>query len=122
MVEAHGSAEHAYLTTTGRASRQPHTVELWYWDAGDRIWFLAGIDPPIVQGRPDWLRNLAADTQVTVRIGGQVSYGTAAVVGEPSAEADEARRRIAAKYMRWSPGDPLPRWQRDGVAVVVTPQ
>lgn len=111
--------EFAHLTTTGRSTRRPHTVELWFWCERDRIWFLGGIDPPIVDGHPDWLRNLAEDPDVTVRVGEHEFRGSAAIIDNADGSA-EARREIAKRYMGWQGDEPLPKWQREGIAVLVT--
>jgi deazaflavin-dependent oxidoreductase (nitroreductase family) len=53
----------AYLTTIGRKTRKPHTVELWFAYAGGKI-FLSH------EGKyTDWMRNIINDRRVHLRIG-----------------------------------------------------
>lgn len=55
------------LTTTGRRSGEPRTVPLYAWEDGDRLvivgsWAGSATDP-------DWVRNLRADPQATLKKG-----------------------------------------------------
>lgn len=57
------------LTTTGHISGKPHTVPLLYLRDGDRLVVIASYG-----GRsrhPSWYRNLAANPEVEVQIGGE---------------------------------------------------
>src|SRR5215218_6596851 len=65
-----GAEEYAYLTTRGRRSGRPHTVELWFAPVGTSIWMIAGGGPSA-----DWVANLLAAPAVTVRIGGRTFRG-----------------------------------------------
>ena len=59
------------LTTTGRASGEPHTVPLLYLEDGDELIVIASWG-----GRPDnpqWYQNLVADPRVIVQIRGKRS-------------------------------------------------
>ena len=38
--------EYAYLTTTGRRSGQPHTVEIWYRWSDGALWCITEADDP----------------------------------------------------------------------------
>ncbi|MGZ6980465.1 MAG: nitroreductase/quinone reductase family protein, partial [Acidimicrobiia bacterium] len=52
---AYTDEEYCYLTTTGRRTGQPHTIEIWF--AVDRgvVYLMAG-----GRERSDWVRNLVA--------------------------------------------------------------
>ena len=99
--------EFAYLTTTGRRTGEPHTVELWYRRTDDgTVWFLAG-DPS-----SDWVRNAQAGPDVEVRIGdGPIATGVAFVGGEHP----EVRRLFADRYQ----GGRMTEWARTSTAVAV---
>jgi deazaflavin-dependent oxidoreductase (nitroreductase family) len=103
----------AYLTTLGRRSGRPHTVELWYRRVGDTVWFLAG-------QRSDWVANVAASPAAQVRIGdGPTRAGTGRVVTGDGGGAAEARRLMAARYQGWTEGEPLSTWASTATAVAV---
>ena len=55
------------ITTTGRRSGKPRTTPLYAWEDGDRLvivgsWAGSATDP-------DWVRNLRADPQATLKKG-----------------------------------------------------
>lgn len=104
-----------HLTTTGRRSGLPHTVELWFLREGARVYLIAGIEPPIVGGRPDWLRNLERDPHVSVRIGAKHFAGLARV----DLASVEIGTAMAAKYMGSTTGTTLPKWASEGHLVTV---
>lgn len=105
-----------YLTTTGRRTGNPHTIEIWFAldpDDPTRLAMLAG------GGRQsDWVRNLAAMPDVTIKLGTFLFPATALIVapGEP----DDAliRRLLVEKYR--SPSEPLDIWGRTALPVLFT--
>lgn len=107
--------ELCYLTTTGRVTGRPHTIEIWFGVAGGRAYLLAGGGDGA-----DWVRNLRADPQVVLRVAGEEVPATAAVVTDPDEEA-VARRLLAAKYQGWSEGEPLSGWATTALPVAVEP-
>jgi deazaflavin-dependent oxidoreductase (nitroreductase family) len=108
--------ENCYLTTTGRRSRRPHEIEIWFGVIDATLYLVSGNGPT-----SDWYQNLMADPEVTVRIDQEIRRGRARVVGD----ADERRRvgdAMGAKYV-WD-GDPsigltYPAWCYDVPAVAV---
>lgn len=102
-----------YLTTIGRRSGRPHTVEMWFGLCEDRLYVLAG-----GRERADWVRNLLAQSAVSVRIGQTTRQGTARVL-EPDTEEDRLARRLLVKKYD-SPAEPLDDWGRTALPVVVT--
>jgi len=102
-----------YLTTTGRRSGKPHTIEIWFAAQGTTLFLMSG-------GREgaDWVRNIQADGRVSVRIGERTYEGEARVV-EPTADEDAlARRLLLAKYQ--PPGsDELESWGRSALPVAI---
>ena len=53
-----------YLTTIGRKTRKPRTIEIWFVMSQQRIYLLAE------RGwRAQWVRNIQANPDVTVQIG-----------------------------------------------------
>jgi deazaflavin-dependent oxidoreductase (nitroreductase family) len=101
-----------YLTTTGRRTGRPHTIEIWFVAADGTVHLMAG-------GREsaDWVRNLRVDPAVSLRIGDEEYAATARVVEAGTAEDAEARRRMLAKYA--SSPDDLVGWGRSALVVAV---
>jgi deazaflavin-dependent oxidoreductase (nitroreductase family) len=102
-----------YVTTTGRRSGQPHTIEIWFATNADTVYLLSGDGD-----RADWLRNLRADPVVGVRIADQEWEARARVVIDPDEDA-RARRLLAAKYQDWRAGEPLSGWAQTALAVAI---
>ncbi len=100
-----------YLTTVGRVTGRPHTIEIWFSLEGQTLYMLSG-----GRERSDWVKNLRRTPQVTVRIADERFDGLARVVEE--GEEDElARRLLVAKYER-TPGS-LSNWRRSALPVAV---
>lgn len=55
--------EELELRTRGRRSGRPRSVHLWFAREGDTLWLRTD------ERTPDWLRNLRAHPECTVRIG-----------------------------------------------------
>jgi deazaflavin-dependent oxidoreductase (nitroreductase family) len=105
-----------YLTTTGRVSGRPHTIEIWFALRGRTLYLLSGGGD-----ESDWVRNLLRHPEVTVRLGrrdGAERPGRARVV-EPGSDEDElARRLVVGKYQPTYGGD-LSGWRRQALPVAV---
>lgn len=113
-----------YLTTRGRVSGSPHEIEIWFaldrrGAAGATLFMLAGGGE-----RSDWVRNLQADPEVTVRVR-DVAYAATARVLEPgTAEDARARTLVFEKYAPGYSGS-LASWRESALPValdVVSPQ
>ncbi|NWG19616.1 MAG: nitroreductase family deazaflavin-dependent oxidoreductase [Chloroflexi bacterium] len=110
-LAALASLDFCYLTTTGRVSGKPHTIEIWFALDGHTIYMLAG------NPGSDWVKNARRTPGVTLRVGGVSFAGTARMVDQPD-EDTLARRLVLAKYQ---PGydDDLSDWGRTSLAVAV---
>jgi deazaflavin-dependent oxidoreductase (nitroreductase family) len=102
-----------YLTTAGRRTGRPHTIEIWFGASDGGLFLLSGGGQ-----RADWVRNLQADPSVRVRVGSTTLAGMARVVEDPDEDA-LARRMLAAKYQGWREGRPLSRWASTALPVAV---
>ena len=92
-----------YITTTGRRTGRPHTIEIWFAVSGRTVYVLAG-------GRQaDWVRNLRADPRATVRLGDERFPAVARIVEGGSDEDRLARRLVVDKYQDPRSRD-LERW------------
>lgn len=106
-----------YLTTIGRRTARRHTIEIWFAAApsGSTLYLLAG-----GRERADWVRNLMANPEVSVRIGrsGPEGPATARVVEAGTDEDALARRLILQKYAKPGSGD-LDGWGRSALPVAL---
>lgn len=112
MIESGMADEdYCYLTTTGRMSRRPHTIEIWFALEGNSLYLLAGAGE-----RSDWVRNAARAPEVRVRIREREFSGR---VRRPSGDEDvRARRLLLAKYQPHYSGD-LQEWGRMALPVTI---
>src|SRR5690348_5234326 len=84
--------DYCYLTTTGRVTGRPHTVEIWFGISGSTIYMLAG-------GRDgsDWVRNMRKTQSVALRIRDREFDGHGRVVVDADEDA-MARELLVSKY------------------------
>ena len=102
-----------YLTTTGRISGRPHTIEIWFALHEQTIYMLSG-----GRDRSDWVRNIQADPRVSVELG-EETYEAKAHVIDPDAPEDAlARELLVTKYK--DSEDDLDQWGRTSLPVVIT--
>jgi deazaflavin-dependent oxidoreductase (nitroreductase family) len=102
-----------YLTTRGRRTGRPHTIEIWFVVVGASAYLMAG-----GRDRADWVRNLTADPAVTLRVGEDSWPAEGRVVDEGTGEDVRARRLMLAKYSTPGSGD-LDSWGRSALVVAV---
>ena len=100
-----------YLTTRGRVTGRPHTIEIWFALDGATLYMLS-------DGRDgsDWVKNLQRTPEVTVRIADERFEGRARVV-EEGVEDELARQLLVDKYER-KPGS-LWNWRQTALPVAV---
>ena len=98
-----------YLTTTGRRTGRPHTIEIWFGREGDTLYLLAGGGE-----QADWVRNGQAHPDVTVRIGDTTHAARFRVV-EADDEDARARRLLLEKYF----GGGTNEWGRTALAAAL---
>ena len=103
--------DYCYLTTTGRKSGNPHEIEIWFGIHEDSLYLLSGGGED-----SDWVKNLRANPNVTVRIAKHTFTGFASIVNEEK-EATMARHMLAGKYQGWREGQSLSDWGRTALVV-----
>jgi deazaflavin-dependent oxidoreductase (nitroreductase family) len=116
------TADFAYLTTVGRVSGLPRTIEIWFAEVEGTLYLLAG-----GREKADWVRNLRQEPRVRVRIGGPRELsgdlpGSQDAIARDVADPDEelaAREALAAKYYGWSAGDPLDEWCATALPIAI---
>ena len=96
-------ADYCYITTTGRRTGKPHTVEIWFGIAESTLYILAGSGE-----RADFVRNARKSPDIGVRIAERTFTGRARIVATGDEDA-LARRLLLAKYRPRSDGD-LDEW------------
>ncbi len=101
-----------YLTTTGRRSGQPHTIEIWFALEGHSLYLLSG-----GRDQSDWVKNLQRQPHVQVKIRERVFSGQARVVTEP--EEDALARKLV--YDKYTPrdSDDLSDWARTSLPIAI---
>ena len=103
--------DYCYLTTTGRKSGLPHEIEIWFGINGSSLYLLSGGG-----NQSQWVKNLLANPNVTVRIAKHNFNGIARIVSEEKEETT-ARHILAGKYQGWEEGKPLSDWGRTALVV-----
>src|SRR5947208_15187944 len=105
-------ADFCYLTTIGRVTGRPHTIEIWFALTGYTLYMLAGD-----RDRSDWVKYALHSPAVEVKINATVLSGQARLVKDTE-EAALARKLVAGKYIHRSSHE-LTDWSRPGLHVVV---
>src|SRR5215472_1066007 len=100
-----------YLTTTGRVSGRPHTIEIWFVLNGHTLYMLSG-----GMDRSDWVKNALRVPDVTVRIKDRVIAGKARLVKDTEEDA-LARQLIGEKYQKSE--EDLDEWLRSALPIAV---
>ncbi len=101
-----------YLTTTGRRSGRPHTIEIWFALAGSTLYLLSG-----GRDRSDWVKNVLAHPEVQVKIRERLFTGQARVVSDQQEDA-LARKLVYDKYTPRD-SDDLTDWARTSLPVAI---
>ena len=105
MALAQLAAEnYVYLTTTGRVSGKPRTVELWFLAHEGKVYMVS--ERP---ERANWVRNIQANPRVHVRIAKQEWNGHGRVLDRVEQPLwDTVNRLICEKYHEPKPwGTPI---------------
>jgi deazaflavin-dependent oxidoreductase (nitroreductase family) len=107
-----GALDYCYLTTKGRRSGSPHTIEIWFALRGEAVYLLAGGGDG-----SDWVKNVRSDPTVGLRLGDRDLICKARLVGDPEEDA-LARRLLLEKYRPRYSGE-LEEWARTSRAVAI---
>jgi deazaflavin-dependent oxidoreductase (nitroreductase family) len=98
-----GDEDYCYLTTIGRVSGEPRTIEIWFALHHETVYMLSGGGD-----RSNWVRNLRREPLVSVRVRDRTFEGRARIVTEAEEDA-LARRLLFDKYRTRYSGD-LSSW------------
>ena len=83
-----------YLTTTGRVTAQPRSIEIWFALCGGTFYMLSGNG-----NRADWVKNALREPRVTIKVRESVLDARARAMND-DAEDSLARRLLLEKYSR----------------------
>ena len=110
--ETLAALDFCYVTTKGRRSGSPHTVEIWFALRRDVVYLLAGGTE-----ESDWVKNLRADPTVGLRLGDRDLICRGRLVDDPEEDA-VARRLLLEKYGPRD-ADDLSEWARTARPVAI---
>lgn len=92
-----------YLTTTGRKTGLPREIEIWFVQADGRFYVLAEHFHDA-----QWVKNIARDARVRVRVGGQEFTATArALDRKRDAKTWQTAQQLARDKYGWGEGLPV---------------
>jgi deazaflavin-dependent oxidoreductase (nitroreductase family) len=80
-----------YVTTSGRKTGKPHTVEIWFAVA-DGLVYLSHEGE-----RTDWMKNIAENGQVEAKIG-SLTFRGGAKMTEAGASRERGKKALYEKY------------------------
>ena len=106
------SLDYCYLTTKGRRSGTPHTIEIWFALEGDVVYLLAGGG----EGS-DWVKNIRENPTVGLRLGDRDQICKGRLVEDPDEDA-ATRRLLLEKYRPRYSGD-LQEWARTALPIAI---
>jgi deazaflavin-dependent oxidoreductase (nitroreductase family) len=110
--ESLAALDFCYVTTKGRRSGSPHTVEIWFALRDDVVYLLAGGTE-----ESDWVKNLRADPTVGLRLGDRDLICRGRLVVDQEEDA-LARRLLLDKYGPRD-ADDLSEWARTARPVAI---
>ena len=114
-LDSLANEDFCYLTTTGRRSGRPHTIEIWFALKGNILYVLSG-----GRDKSDWVRNIIRHPDVQVRISDTNFNGRARIVrADTDAQEDALARKIVYnKYTARGEND-LIGWSHTSLPVAV---
>jgi len=103
--------EFCYVTTVGRRTGKPHTIEIWFAARNNTLYILAGGGQSA-----DWVQNVEADPSAVVKVGDHAYRGAGRIVSDTD-EAVLARTLIPTKYAHREDG--LEEWASTALPVAI---
>jgi deazaflavin-dependent oxidoreductase (nitroreductase family) len=111
-LQTFADTDFCYLTTRGRISGRPHTIEIWFALNGHTLYMLSG-----GRNEVDWVKNILRSPAVQVKIKETVFSGQARLVNDAEEDA-LARKLVAGKHIPRR-SDDLTDWSRSVLPVAV---
>ncbi|HZS79379.1 MAG TPA: nitroreductase/quinone reductase family protein [Ktedonobacteraceae bacterium] len=100
-----------YLTTVGRVTGRPHTIEIWFAIDKQTLYMLSG-----GREQADWVKNILRNPAVTIKIRDMMFERQARQVNDAQEDA-LARRLLVEKYA--DAEDDLEEWGRTSLPIAV---
>jgi len=105
--------KHIHLTTRGRKTGNPHTVELWFAMAGKKIYLSH-------EGAyTDWMKNILADDRVGFKIGKIRFEGSARIV-EGREIFELGKHALYLKYYGKADDDTIDDWFSESAIIEIS--
>ena len=105
--------KHIYLTTRGRKTGNPHTVELMFAVAGNKIYLSH-------EGKhTDWMKNILKDNRVEFKIGKTQFKGNAQTITDGDA-FELGKHALYLKYYGNADEDTINDWFSESTIVEIT--
>jgi len=102
-LEAFRDLPYLYLTTTGRVSNRPHEIEIWFVVHHGSFYIFAE-----TFHRADWVKNIARNPRVRVRVGDRTFDATAAALDQTrDADTWKTVQDLARGKFGWGDGLPV---------------
>jgi deazaflavin-dependent oxidoreductase (nitroreductase family) len=96
--------KYIYLTTMGRRTGRPRTVELWFAIVcGENIYLSHEGEPT------DWMKNILKNSKIRFRIGGDQYRGKARIV-EDEGSFEKGKHALYLKYYGKAGDDVIDDW------------
>jgi deazaflavin-dependent oxidoreductase (nitroreductase family) len=93
-----------HLTTTGRRTGNPHTVELWFAASGVKVYLSH-------EGKQtDWMKNIKKNGAVAFEIGGKHFTGNARLLDDGTEEAWTGKVALYEKYYGKAAKEAIEDW------------
>jgi deazaflavin-dependent oxidoreductase (nitroreductase family) len=104
-----------YLTTTGRKTGKPHTVELWFAIANNSV-FLSHEG-----AMTDWMKNIKRKDDVNIKIGNVKLAGKASITPDNSASREAGKKALYEKYYSPASKEVLDDWFELSKVIEIVP-
>jgi len=113
-IEAVKKNHYIYLTTTGRNSGKPHTVELWFAYSEGKLYLSH-------EGAyTDWMKNIEKNEKVSARIEEVRFTGRAKIVGEGTSR-EQGKKALYEKYYKPASKAVIDDWFSLSTVIELTP-
>jgi deazaflavin-dependent oxidoreductase (nitroreductase family) len=107
------NSKYIYLTTKGRKTGNPHTVELWFAADKDKVYLSH-------EGTyTDWMKNINKDNRVEFRIGNSHFKGKALIIKEKDI-FETAKYALYNKYYGKASKDVIDDWFSESTVIEIT--
>ena len=105
--------DYCYVTTTGRVTGSPHTIEIWFGLSANTLYILSGGGEA-----SDWVKNGRKTRDISVRLADVTYHGQLRIVTEAEEDA-LARRLLLEKYAPPRYNGDLSSWGRTALPVAI---